>query len=625
MAMKSNENPGTQKPAPASAAQASDTLKNPQTKNTSTKQKKLLRAALALCVCVMVAAAALLGRYYYHVLMQWNHEREIRAMYDEIISNRPDDQWANPPQNPIVLPPDATLHTVADTPSDEESEWQKELRRLLEMEERGKETFAEFLSINEDFRGMIQIPGLMSPLPYVHSSDNREYLNTDFNGRTSPVGTVFLDAWNDRLLTDRNNVLYAHNYQTGQMFAPLIRYKEAATFAAAPVVQLDSLTGETIWIVFAAYVTEPDWGYISRFSSLSAFAGFIDEIRMRSMFVTDVDVTSGDRILTLSTCDQDFEDMRFVVHARQLRPGEPVPSAITASRNPDQKPYNLTNRQNLSDIRASRTAMTLNTAMNRLYFYQPRNGGIDWYTGNRDIVQGVFSNYSGPVTENSYISAAYDANPNQDSRMLYVAIDGYGGAAGIHLLTSQYLSGNLTYNDTHGLITPPGTEAKFPALQYDGSHILLLYIVNTPEGESVYMRRLTGGMAIDSPELLLTLPPNSGIRPLARYIIDGTPILFWHETATQTVNAAWLSNNIPFTTGISGSADRVTLYSLSSSGTIRAAVERDGTITFHTLSVTELPPHEDMYETPYPTESAESADDHDDTDEPPESTSGPDE
>ncbi|MCL2003685.1 MAG: class B sortase [Oscillospiraceae bacterium] len=563
-------------------AEAQETRKQ----KTST-QKTLLRAAFALCICVAVGAAAYLGRYYYHVFIQWRHEREVRGMYEDIISHRADNPWPELPSPDVrVMPPDNPPDSAGDDDGETESEWERERRRLEEMEALGRELFADFLGVNEDFRGIFSIPNLISPLPYVHSRDNEDYLNRDFNGRTTPVGAVFLNVWNDRLLTDRNTVLYGHNVRAGQMFAPLLRYKQADTFQRAPVVRLDSLTGETVWIVFAAYVTEPDWGYVDPSDTRDGFSDLLEEIKARSLFVTEVDVNADDRILTLSTCDYTHEDMRFAVHARLLRPGEAIPESVAAAANPDPKPFNIPSRKPLPEIAASRAAVMLHPTTNKLYFYQTRDGGIDWYSGNTSVVQGVYSNYTGGVTEDSFIAAVYDSD--QDNRKLYIAVDGFNDRQGVHLLTNRLPSGNLVYDEAHGLVTPWGVDARYPALAHDGGSVWLLYAVAGEDGEELYRRRLQDSRASGEPELLLTLPPDSEARPLGVYTVDGMPLLLWHETANSRVCGRW-ENGEAFTLPLAGGADRVTLYGTVSNGVLRAAAEKDGGFTFHTLNLADWP------------------------------------
>jgi sortase B len=556
---------------------------------TPKKKKLLLWAALAVCICVMAGAGFYLGQYYYHFFMQENERKNINDLFESV---RPNAVGSNPsptstPDDGIVAPPWDGDETPPGEDGEEETERQRERRYLQELVRQNREVYAEILAINNDWLGQISIPGLIDPQPYVRSWDNDEYMHTSFEGRRSPMGTVFLHSDNDSLLMDYNSVMYGHNVKAGAMFAKLLDYKQASAFQRAPVVVLDGLTGESVWIVFAAYVTEPFWEYERPIKQSDEFADLLAEILARSWFVTDVDVNDDDRILTLVTCDYTHDDMRFAVHARKLRPGEEIPEAVAAAENPDRKPYNIPSEQRLSEITANRAAVMLHPTSNRIYFYQPRDGGIDRYSGNTSVVQGLYSSYTGRVSGNSFLSAVYYPDPDRqsDKRRLYVAADNFNRQRGIFLLSNRLATGNLEY---HGLVTPHGVDAKFPALVHDGGEVWLLYAVAHDGGEDVYRRLIRDRAAHGEPELLLSVPAGTGVRPLGYYTIDGVPLLFWHEASNKAVRGAWEGGDA-FTVQLTGDANRVTLYGTARSGRIRAAVERNGRFTFSNIELANIP------------------------------------
>ncbi|MDR0292973.1 MAG: class B sortase [Oscillospiraceae bacterium] len=545
--------------------------------------KKLLWAALALCICVMAASLIYLGHYFWQIHAQRRVEDTVRDMFVNAKSNPPWAEASPPGLEGEAVPPSDAPSAAPVEEEKEESAWYKEYKRLLAEEEKGRETYAEILAVNPDWLGMVSIPGLIGETPYVQAGDNDKYLSLTFDGRTSDVGTIFLSWVNNRLLLDKNSVLFGHNIKGGAMFANLQKYREAATFQKAPVVVLDGLTGESVWVVFAAYVCEPDWGYIETSMDRDGFSELLEEIRARSLFVTDVDVDEDDRILTLSTCDYTHEDMRFAVHARLLRPDEEIPEAVTAEKNPDQKPYNIPSQKKLSEITASRTAVMQHSGSSKLYFYQPREGGIDWYSGNSYIVQGVYSNYTGRVSKNSFIAAACDPDP--DRRRTYLAVDSFNRQKGIVIFTNRLASGKMYYG---GLVTPSGVDARYPALTYDDGKIWLLYAVAGDGGEDLYRRLLADGKASGEPELLLAAPPGSGARPLGCYTVDGSLLVFWHEAANGAVYGVWEGGE-PFAVPLAGNNDRVTLYGAVTGGKLKAVTEKNGKFSFTSVDIGALP------------------------------------
>ena len=91
--------------------------------------------------------------------------------------------------------------------------------------------------------------------------------------------------------------------------------------------------GSETYKVFAGMIcnTQPEYGEVfnyidkTRFATADDFNRFIIDVMDRSWFFTDVDLTYGDEILTLSTCFWPLGrkvDTRWVVLARKVRPGE---------------------------------------------------------------------------------------------------------------------------------------------------------------------------------------------------------------------------------------------------------------------------------------------------------------
>ena len=98
-----------------------------------------------------------------------------------------------------------------------------------------------------------------------------------------------------------------------------------------PTVTFNTLYDDSEWKVFACVLfnTQEELGEVypyhtvHEFANKEAFNSYILDIMDRSVLWTDVDLTYGDSILTLSTCDFSmFSDMRLVVMARKVRDNE---------------------------------------------------------------------------------------------------------------------------------------------------------------------------------------------------------------------------------------------------------------------------------------------------------------
>ncbi|MCD8501929.1 MAG: class B sortase, partial [Bacillaceae bacterium] len=99
-----------------------------------------------------------------------------------------------------------------------------------------------------------------------------------------------------------------------------LNYKDENFFSDFPMIEYETLYETFQWEIFSVYVTTTDFYYLeTEFPSEEDFLFFLMSITERSLFQRDgVLITTNDEVLTLSTCDYDNTDGRFVVHARKL-------------------------------------------------------------------------------------------------------------------------------------------------------------------------------------------------------------------------------------------------------------------------------------------------------------------
>ena len=137
------------------------------------------------------------------------------------------------------------------------------------------------------------------------------------------------------------------------MFANLSKYyddrksdDDLGFYKENPTVTFNTLYENAEWKVFACVLfnTQEEKGEVypydhTDFADADEFNSFIIDIMDRSVLWTDVDLTYGDSILTLSTPYYPFgadTETRIAVFARKVRPGESSEVDVSkASRNPD--------------------------------------------------------------------------------------------------------------------------------------------------------------------------------------------------------------------------------------------------------------------------------------------------
>ena len=181
------------------------------------------------------------------------------------------------------------------------------------------EGLAKAAAKNEDIVGWIRVPGTPIDYPVAQGEDNTFYLTHGSDKKKLKAGTIFLDYRCDGLALRRNNILYGHHMKDGSMFAALLEYKDPDFFEENRIIEYSTTKELTKWEVFSAYVTNPSFYYIrTDFASDEVYESFLRQIQGKSLHKTDVELTGSDDILTLSTCDYDFDDARFVVQAKRV-------------------------------------------------------------------------------------------------------------------------------------------------------------------------------------------------------------------------------------------------------------------------------------------------------------------
>lgn len=202
--------------------------------------------------------------------------------------------------------------------------------------------FADLYARNQDLVGWLKIPNTKVDFPIVQTRDNDYYLHRSYDKHETKYGNPFMDYSNTVLPLNRNTVLYGHHMRTGnQVFTDLIKYRDVEQFKKNPTIQFSTLYADYTWKIYGVFLTNSrpgdDNGYVFNyvFKDLSSDEDFMKYIRAvdeRKLYDTGVDIKPTDKILTLSTCEYDFDEARFVVVARLVRGGESKEVDVSQAR-----------------------------------------------------------------------------------------------------------------------------------------------------------------------------------------------------------------------------------------------------------------------------------------------------
>jgi len=186
---------------------------------------------------------------------------------------------------------------------------------------------------NKDIVGLIKIPGTKIYYPVAQSKDNIYYLDRNLYKQLSLAGSIMMDFENDVSRSDPNTVLYGHQMSatSGTMFHALNYYRDENFFNNHRYVIFNTIYEDNVWEVFAFFKTHTSFNYIKVFfKSEKQFLDLAAEMKRRSIYDTGIEIQSGDRILTLSTCTniRGEPDTRYVLCARMIKNKDDIPGYI---------------------------------------------------------------------------------------------------------------------------------------------------------------------------------------------------------------------------------------------------------------------------------------------------------
>lgn len=174
---------------------------------------------------------------------------------------------------------------------------------------------------NPDVYAWITVPDTNIDYPILHSdSDNSYYLTHTIDNEEKAEGAIFTENYNNTDFEDPNTLIYGHDMKNGSMFQNLLNYQDRDYFDEHRDIVIYTPDAIRYYTVFAAYPYDDRHILQSfNFALTSVYQQYLDMVfsirDMSSIIDTSMDVTTDDRIITLSTCYGNQHDKRFLVQA----------------------------------------------------------------------------------------------------------------------------------------------------------------------------------------------------------------------------------------------------------------------------------------------------------------------
>ncbi len=179
---------------------------------------------------------------------------------------------------------------------------------------------------NKKLIGWVKIDDTIIDYPVMQTVNNEYYLNHNFDQEEDRNGCIFMDYQCDVIEGCDNMILYGHHMQSGKMFGTLNKYSSESYYKEHPKIRFDTIYEKgqyEIMYVFRSKVFSEEEITFKYYQFINAgseqeFNSYMNEMAALSLYDTGVTAAYGDQLLTLSTCDYQENDGRFVVVAKRV-------------------------------------------------------------------------------------------------------------------------------------------------------------------------------------------------------------------------------------------------------------------------------------------------------------------
>lgn len=179
--------------------------------------------------------------------------------------------------------------------------------------------FNELLTKNPDTVGWIKVEGTKVNYPIVQAEDNDYYLHHAFNKSSNAGGWIFADYRVNFKEFGKNTIIYGHNMNNKTMFGsiPNMLNSNYLNNSDNYYIKISTPSSNSVWKVFSIYTIEPEVYYLKTNFKTEPYENFLNTIKGRSIHNFGTEVTTDDKVLTLSTCDN-TGTKRVAVHAKMI-------------------------------------------------------------------------------------------------------------------------------------------------------------------------------------------------------------------------------------------------------------------------------------------------------------------
>ena len=285
-------------------------------------KKWVYNTLIIVFALIFAVSAFLLADYFIR-----SHKQKDK--YDQLAELVQQHRPTQPTAPELTDPSDPTEESVEQTQPTEPTEPKSELVEIVHPETgetvKVLPEYAEIFRLNPDTVGWIFIPGTKVNYPVLQTPDNPDYyLTRDFYKQDAKHGAIYAREVCDVNKPSDNITIYGHHMRDGSMFADIMDYQHKSFYEDHKYICFDTLKERHTYEVVAAFTTTASVGkgfkyhtYVD-FENQESLDAFMRQCKGYALYDTGVEVSLGDKLICLSTCEYTLTNGRMVVVAKRI-------------------------------------------------------------------------------------------------------------------------------------------------------------------------------------------------------------------------------------------------------------------------------------------------------------------
>ncbi|MCR5666834.1 MAG: class B sortase [Eubacterium sp.] len=251
------------------------------------KKKKGLLVLIIVIIAVIVVAGSYIGwSIYQHKAQQDDYE----LLLEDVVNAEYDEREGDA----VAVPDDVYVNDVID--------------------------FDKLQSYNEELIAWIKVPNTVIDYPVArHESvtDQTYYLSHNMYKEVAFAGCIYMELANNIDFNDNNTILYGHNMKNDTMFGELHNFEDEEFFEENEYFYIYTPGHVKKYQIFAAYQNDnTNLNMAYTFDDEDSYSDYIKNlstIRSMNAQTRDVELTTDNKLVTLSTCVAGNHDYRYLV------------------------------------------------------------------------------------------------------------------------------------------------------------------------------------------------------------------------------------------------------------------------------------------------------------------------